>query len=208
MNYKWARDFTLQLLGQYSVAGSEVKTSYNNQADYVKRIPKLLDDAAVLLATGAGKIRTVTELKSLTKRRLGQWVLYQLPEDCWQVCSGGLIRTDREQLHRYSRYRLLGDNGIAVPQTLDGEMWLEYFRYPALLGDDPRDTASLDNTVEVQMALPYYAAALLVMGDDSFAYSALMNEFEAKVSRMGELPQGELTVIEDDYSAEEAEWNG
>jgi len=208
MDYKWAQNFILQLINQYSVAGSEVASSYNNQADYLKRIPKLLDDAAIHVATGAGKIRTITALESLTRKTMGSWYLYELPEDCWQVCSEGLIRTDWEQLHRYSKYRLLGDNGLAVPKTLDGEMHLEYFRYPALLGDSPQDNTPLDNTVEAQMALPYYAAALIVMQDDSFAYSALMNEFEAKLSRMGERMQAQITIIEDAYDAGEAEING
>ena len=118
MTYKWARDFVLQLLNQYSVAGSRVEESYNNQADYLAKIPRLLDDAQVYVATGTGKIRTLTEMASLTKKKMGAWVLYELPADCWQVCSGGLIRTDGPQLHRYSRYRLLGDNGIAVPKDL------------------------------------------------------------------------------------------
>ena len=208
MNYKWAKDFVTQLINQYSVAGSEIAVSYNNQADYLKRIPKLLDDAQVLVATGAGKIRTITALESLTRKSVGAWVLYELPKDCWQVCSGGLIRADGEQLHRYSKYRLLGDNGLAVPKTLDGEMMLEYFRYPALLGDAPQDNTPLDNTVEAQMAIPYYAAALLVMQDDRFAYSALMNEFEAKLSRMGERLQAQITIIEDAYDAAEADHNG
>lgn len=208
MTYKWARDFVLQLLNQYSVAGTEVPESYNNQADYLVKIPKLLDDAQLYVATGSGKIRTLTDMESLTRRSMGAWVLYELPEDCWQVCSGGLIRMDGPQLHRYSRYRLLGDNGIAVPGELDGELLLEYFRYPALLGDDPVDSAPLDNTVEAQMALPYYAAAHMVMTDDAFAYSALMNEFEAKLARMGERRQAEITVVEDDYSAAEAMYNG
>ena len=115
---------------------------------------------------------------------------------------------DGPQLHRYSRYRLLGDNGITVPKELDGALMLEYFRYPALLGDDPVDTTPLDNTREAQMALPYYVAAHLVMQDDAFAYSALMNEFEAKLARMGERLQAELTIVEDAYSAGEARHNG
>jgi len=208
MTYQWARDFVLQLLNQYSVAGSRVEESYNNQADYLGKIPKLLDDAQIYVATGSGKIRTITNTASLPRKPMGAWVFYQLPEDCWQVCSGGLIRTDGPQLHRYSRYRLLGDNGIAVPKELDGELMLEYFRYPALLGDDPVDTTPLDNTREAQMALPYYVAAHLVMQDDAFAYSALMNEFEAKLARMGERLQAELTIVEDAYSAGEARHNG
>lgn len=208
MTYKWARDFVLQLLNQYSVAGSKVADSYNNQADYLAKIPKMLDDAQVYVATSTGKIRTITDMSSLTRKTVGEWTLYELPEDCWQICSGGLIRADGPQLHRYSKYRLLGDNGVAVPKELDGELLLEYFRYPALLGDDPVDSANLDNTVEAQMAVPYYAAAMLVMQDDAFVYSALMNEFESKLARMGERRQAELTVIEDAYSAGEAQYNG
>ena len=208
MTYKWARDFVLQLINRYSVAGSEIAASYNNQADYIARIPALLNDAQIHVATNTGKIRTLTALDSLERKTMGEWILYQLPADCWQVCSGGLIRTDGPQLHRYSKYRLLGDNGLAVPKSLDGEMMLEYFRYPALLGGDPAEDAKLDNTVEAQMALPYYVAALLVLQDDAFAYSALMNEFESKLARMGERLQAQLTPIEDAYDAGEAMYNG
>ena len=207
MDYKWARDYTLELINQYSIAGTEIPGSYNNQADYVHRIPKLLDDAQVHIATTAGKIRAITALSSMPRSRMGEWILYQLPEDCWQVCSGGIIRTDGPQLHRYSKYKLLGENGIAVPGTLDGELMLEYYRYPALLGSDPAETDPLDNTPQAQMALPYYAAAMLVLQDNAFAYSALMNEFESKLSRIGERQQAQLTVIEDAYSAMETEYN-
>ena len=82
---------------------------------------------------------------------------------------------------------------------------LEYFRYPSLLGVNPMDEASLDNTLEAQMALPYYVAAHLVMHDNAFAYQALYNEFEAKLARLGEQLQAEPTVVEDSYDA--AEWN-
>ena len=159
MDYKWARDFTLELINQYSITGSEVEASYNNQADYLRRLPKLLNDAQVYVATNAGKIRTVAALKSLQSRKVGAWFLYQLPEDCWQVCSGGLIRMDGPVMQRYHRYHLMGDNGIAVPDELDGEMFLEYYRYPVLLGQEPAERTKLDNTVEAQMALPYYVAA-------------------------------------------------
>ena len=207
MDYKWARDFTLELINQYSIAGGEIATTYNNQSDYLRRIPKLLNDAQVCVATNAGKIRTITDLKSLKRTRMGSWFTYQLPEDCWQVCSGGLIRTDGDRFQRYHRYHLVGDNSIAVPGELDGNMHLEYYRYPALLEQDPADDAKLDNTVEAQMALPYYVAAHLVMQDDAFAYSALLNEFEGKLARMGERLQTDVNVVEDSYSAGEWEYN-
>lgn len=207
MDYKWARDFTLELMNQYSIAGGEIAETYNNQSDYLRRIPKLLNDAQVYVATNAGKIRTITDLKSLKRTRMGSWFTYQLPEDCWQVCSGGLIRTDGDRFQRYHKYHLVGDNGIAVPGELDGDMHLEYYRYPALLGQEPADDVKLDNTVEAQMVLPYYVAAHLVMHDDAFAYSALLNEFEAKLARLGERLQTDMNVVEDSYSAGEWEYN-
>lgn len=207
MDYKWAREFTLELVNQYSIAGGEIATTYNNQADYLRRIPKLLNDAQVYVATNAGKIRTITDLKSLKRSRMGSWFMYQLPEDCWQVCSGGIIRTDGPRFQRYHKYHLVGDNGIAVPEELDGEMHLEYYRYPALLEQEPADEAKLDNTVEAQMALPYYVAAHIVMQDDAFAYATLMNEFEAKLARLGERLQTDMNVVEDCYSAGEEFYN-
>jgi len=207
MTYKWARDFALELINQYSIAGQEIPTGYNNQADYLKRIPKLLDDAQMYVATTAGKIRTITALRSLPRRELGAWWLYQLPQDCWQVCSGGLVRYDGPVLERYHEYRSVGDNGIAVPKELDGELVLEYYRYPLMVGDSPKDDAELDNTREAQMVLPYYVAAHLVMQDNSFAYASLYNEFEAKLARLAEQLQTELTVVEDAYSAAELLYN-
>ena len=207
MNYKWAKEFTLELINQYSMAGAEIPASYNNQADYLRRIPKLLDDAQVYVATGAGKIRAMAALESLPKQNMGEWVLYRLPKDCWQVCSGGLFRTDGPRLQRYHRYHLVGDNGVALPGQVDGTLLLEYYRYPALLGDAPLDEDPLDNTLEAQMALPYYAAAHIVMHDNAFAYASLFNEFEGKLARLGERPHTDLNVVENAYDAGEWEYD-
>lgn len=203
MDYAWARDFTLELINQYSIAGEKVQEGYNNQADYLARIPKLLDDGQMYMATTSARMRTVVPLCGLARQGMGAWVMYHLPEDCWQVCSGGLIRTDGPVLQRYHGYHLVGNDGIAVPGDLDGKMMLEYYRYPALLGKDPMDDDRLDNVPEAQMALPYYAAAHLVMQDDAFAYQALYNEFEAKLARLGEQPQAEMNTVEDAYSPSE-----
>ena len=111
-------------------------------------------------------------------------------------------------IQRYHKYRMLGSKQIAIPEGLRGELELEYFRRPKLLGASPSDGDELDNTVEVQMALPYYAASHLVMYDNAFAYSALMNEFETKLERLYELPQTELTITEDVYDPVEWRYEG
>ena len=33
MTYGWARDYALELIHQYSIMGTEIQLSYNNQAD-------------------------------------------------------------------------------------------------------------------------------------------------------------------------------
>lgn len=196
MDYKWAREFTLKLIHQYSMAGTEIPASYNNQADDLLRIPGLLDDGQMYIATNQGRIRATVPLGELERKVVGGWVEYTLPKDCWQVC-GGLIRLEDGELRRDYKYRRIGDNRILVPATVGEGVLLEYFRYPKLLGSDPADSAELDNTPVAQMALPYYAAAHIVMYDNAFAYQALYNEFEAKMIRLAGAPYAEPEQVED-----------
>ncbi len=207
MNYKWVKDFALKLINQYSVAGEQIAETYNVQADYINKIPELVETGQLYIATTTGRIRTVVPLASLETSDMGSWTLYHLPEDCWQVCSGGLVRCDGPVMQRYHKYHMVGDKGIAIPEKLDGDMFLEYYRYPLPVGTDPDEQAKLDNTVEAQMVLPYYVAAHLVMHDNAFAYSALFNEFESRLARLSEMPQAEMTVVEDSYSATECNYN-
>lgn len=207
MNYKWARDFTLELINQYSIAGSRIPDSYNNQADYVLRIPKLLDDAQMYAATNQARIRAVVPMENLDHREREGWVMYELPEDCWQVCSSGILRLYDGKVQRYHKYHQVGDRGIMVPASLDGCLHLEYFRYPTLLGQNPTESTELDNSAAAQMALPYYVAAHLAMHDDPFVYQALYNEFEAKLARLAEVPKAEITSVEDSYDATEWPYN-
>lgn len=199
MNYQWARDFTLKLINQYSIAGNAVLESYNNQSDYLYRIPELIDDAQMIAATTHARIRKLVPISELEQENRGGWIVVKFPEDCWQPCGTGLIRLHDGQFQRFHRYYLAGDTELMLPPDVGGDLYLEYFRYPTLLGTKPADNAELDNTLAVQMALPYYAAAYLVRPDDKFAYAAFSNEFETKLARLSEPPQAEIHVVEHPY---------
>lgn len=201
MNYQWAKDFTLQLINQYSVAGVKLSETYSNQADYLKRIPKLLDDAQVYAATTTACIRELEPLETMPCDENGEWLVYTLPKNCWQICSGGLVRYDGETFQRFHRYHPVGGNKIAVPKALKGELAVEYFRYPRLLGEEPDDTKELDNTVPVQMALPYYVAAYLLLQDDAYSHQRLKMEFEERLGRMQERPHTDVNLVDDAYGA-------
>lgn len=202
MNYKWVRDHALSLIDRYSTAGDPIAPSYNNQADYLRRIPDLVDDAQIHLATTTARIRALVPLSAMSGDVNGSWLVCTLPRDCWQLSSAGLISFEGGKLTRLHRYHPLGPRRFALPLPVEGEVYAEYFRYPRLMGDAPADTDVLDNTVEAQRAIPYYVAACLVMQDDPYVCQTLMNEFESRLARLAELPHTELYTVEDDYAME------
>ena len=56
LTLKDVQDMSLQLINQYSIAGSSIASSYNNQQDYLLRIPLLVNAAQNYVATTAKKI--------------------------------------------------------------------------------------------------------------------------------------------------------
>ena len=62
MTYGEMKDFVLQLINQYSVAGSRVPLTYNDQADLVARIPALMRDGLIYVVTTARRLRAVADL--------------------------------------------------------------------------------------------------------------------------------------------------
>lgn len=194
MTYGWAKNYALQLMNQYSMAGEPIPESYNNQDDYLRRIPGLINDAQLLLAATEGAMRTTVPLEELEQERRGRWRVYTLPEDCIQMCAG-LLRLDRPGRER--RYRMAGRR-LEVWADED-QLALEYLRRPNLLGEEPAEDAELDNTVEAQMVVPYYVAAHLLMYDNAFAYAALLNEFEQRRVLLREMTRTEWGLVEDAY---------
>lgn len=198
MDYKWARDFTLRLIDQYSTAGEVVAETYNGQADYIMRIPSLLNSAQIHVATTAGKIRTAVPLRNLELRN----GLYIMPDDFWQFCGGMIRRYGANDWKRFNFGHIIGNNQLVLPEDVGGDIIVEYYRLPGLLSDDPTDTEELDNTVAAQMILPYYAAAHLVMQDNQYAYQSLMNEFETRLSRLAPPLVAVCDTVSDDYGTD------
>lgn len=195
MTYGWAKSFALQLMNQYSMAGEPIPESYNNQDDDLRRIPGLIDDAQLLLATTEGRMRELRPLSEMEGERRGMWMVYPLPEDCWQM-RAGLLRLDRPG--REARYRLAGGR-LEVWQEAAERLALEYDRLPRSVGENPSDDTELDNSVSVQQLIPWYVAAHLLMYDNAFAYAALLNEFEQRRVLLREMTRTEWGLVEDAY---------
>ena len=198
MTYGVMKDFVLQLLNTYSVAGSKVAQTYNDQADLIARIPALTRDGLLYVTTTVRRLRAVTEL--VCPETVGDMHIFDLPDDCYQLC-GGLLRVDGDGVHRVRNYQVLAGRRVILPKFQDGVWLAEYFRYPAVPAGIPEDDDFLDCPPEAQSAVAYYVAAHLAMEDNNYLHGALYNEFEMKLLRLQEGQFLECGVTEDVYAA-------
>ena len=199
MTYEQVKDQVLKLLNQYSVAGDEVDGSYNNQADYIKRIPDLVNDAMMEIATTARKIPTVLNLADLYQEDLGKVVRYTLPKDFYQFVSGSVVKTEDGRVLHTNIYATQGKRHLIVPKEEAGDYTITYYRYPKLLEDRPSDSDQLDNEPETHSAVCFYVAAYLVIHDDPFQYATFYNKYEDKLAKMGPGVHAEVRTADDVY---------
>ena len=189
MTYGQMQSRVLKLLNRESMAGSPVAASYNNQQDYLNRIPALVNDALLEISTTGRKIPAVLELSSLEWEDLGEMRRYTLPEDFYQFRTGdSFLRTAAGQVLHTNRYTLQGRSYLLVPGAEveeGGSYEIGYYRYPALLPEKPAAETELDNVPETHDAAAFYAAAFLALHDDSFLFASFYNKYEDKLRKMG-----------------------
>ena len=199
MNYGQVKKLVLQLLNQYSVAGTLVADSYNNQQDYILRIPALVNDAVMEIATTARKIPTTLFLGDLYREERGGEVLYTLPEDFYQFVSGSVVKSVEGKLLHTNCYKMQERRYLLLPKEEAGDYTVTYYRYPRLLSDKPADSDILDNEPETHYAVPFYVAAHLAAHDEPFLYQALYNKYEDKLAKMGPGVAAEVRPVADSY---------
>ncbi len=193
MTYAQLKKDVLSLINQYSIAGRVIEPTYNNQADYLLRIPNFADDAQVLIATTAKPIPSAVKLCDLDSEQIGDMTLYTMPGNFHRFRTTGILDLSGGDARRIPIKGYLMDSQFMLGAHDPHQCIAEYFRYPCLLGENPADDARLDNTEDAQRIIPYYVAAHLVMYDDAYHHSALHNEFE---TRMARLQRSVVTTLE------------
>ena len=199
MNYGQFRDQVLKILNQYSIAGNRVLSTYNNQQDYLSRIPGFLNDAMMEIATTAKKIPVVVALSSLMSEEIGDQIRYYLPDDFYQFRTGGIVRLRDGELVHTNSYCTQGRQYLLVPKDDADSYEVSYYRYPALVPDPVTDDAELDNTPETHYAAAFYVAAHLAAHDDMELSGMLHNAYEDKLAKMSPGVHAEVHAVSDAY---------
>ena len=91
MTYGEARDKTLQLINSYSLGGRVIESSYNEQQDYLNRIPGLLNDAMMFIAMNIRPIQAQESLDYKYAERVGGMYRFDLPTDFYEIDTAGLL---------------------------------------------------------------------------------------------------------------------
>ena len=185
MTYGELKKRVLQLILSYSVAGSEIPATYNNQADYLAMIPGLVNNGQMDIATSVKRLPAQVLLEDLETETINGRVMYKLPADCWIPFTGGLLYERSRRYERFFGYRFIG-NAIELRCYAPEGLILEYWRYPVLIDSLTVDSTELDNTPDVHECLVFYVAAHLLAYDDPYRYTVFKNMYEERMSRLRE----------------------
>lgn len=200
MNYGQLRDHVLKLINQYSIAGNKIASSYNNQQDYLNRIPAFANDAMMEIATTVRKIPTIVKVADLPCEDLGEDIRFTMPADFYQLKSGDTIRLQDGRVIPEGGFMQVASRYVIVKKDIaEQAMELTYYRYPHPLKAQPNDEDVLDNDVDTHYAIPYYVASFLIPDDNEYLSSMLYNKFEDKLGKLTNVISAEITHVTDAY---------
>ena len=198
MTYGELKNRILELIFSYSVSGSQIPATYNNQADYIAMIPGLVNNGQMDIATSVKRIPAMVMLSELESEQIGERVLYKLPADCWLPFTGGLLFPKSWRYERFFMYRIIAGK-LELPWHAPEGLALEYWRYPERVSAETSDDTVLDNTPDVHECLVFYVAAHLLAYGDAYRYTTFLNMYEERISRLREPVWIEPGPIEDVY---------
>lgn len=211
MTYGELKTKVLNLVFSYSIAGEEIKSSYNNQQDYVNMIPPLLSSVQAYIYQ-IKKIRDSILLRDLEVEDIGGSYIYHLPDDCMKVIPGIIVPRGKKHgpvFERRMDYKLFGGTKMLAPKDYPEDAILEYEKRAVPIPQNVSDNYVLKNTEEVNEIIPFYIAAFVVMYDDPFRYAALYNEFETRLQRLQTNPTYvEMNDIVDVYGGFDGAFDG
>jgi len=182
----------LRLLNQYSIAGTTVPITYNDQADDIERMLDLINDAQMEIAKTNRPIEETFSF-NIPKVESGTPdvdISITMPEEFIHAISITFIPLegkDRRTIYA-NDYNWIGDSTLLLPNRPAGTYTILYSRYPVYYDSDTPDTTELDNTPDTHVIIPYYVAAMIAQDQNPKQYLYLYNRWETGLSRLNIKP--------------------
>lgn len=194
----------LRLLNQYSIAGTPVPLSYNDQADDIARMLDLINDAQMEIAKTNKPIEETISFK-IPKVEPGtpsSSISYQMPEEFWYPLSITFIPADggdKRTVHA-NQFDWIGDETLLLPNKPAGTYTVLYSRYPVRYDASTSDNTELDNKPDTHVIIPYYVAAMIAQDQNPKQYYYLYNRWETGLARLSNRPAfATITEVDDAY---------
>jgi hypothetical protein len=201
MTYGELKNLVLRHIDQYTVAGSPVPLDYNNQADFVNKIPDLTNIALRTIATQAAPLTgTIIPYKDCIDDILlmsNGWCKISMPCDFWRIRGDGIGLMGSDGFRASRNYRFLSAREILVRRDELPTMMITYDRFPRKVRGV--DTEDLDCDESVAQCASFYIAAQLMRTEDPYAYQSLFNEYSNMLSQLVRPITADFVRSEDVY---------
>lgn len=195
-------DAVFQLLNQYSITGTVVPLSYNDQADNQNRMISLINDAQMQIAT---TVKPIDEHMTFIVPEIPATVppadvVYQMPDDFNYAIGVHLSPFHGHGMIDAPRYKWVGEGTLLVPNRPAGAYRVDYCRFPVHYPATVDLNTELDNKPDTHGAIPYFVASMIMIDENPSAYAALKNQWEDRLSRLGyKPPHASTTQVQDVY---------
>lgn len=200
MTYGEFKILVLKHIDQYTVAGEKVPLSYNNQADFVNKIPELTNIVLRMLATTTAPLTETVAASSFADAMPmpGGWSKITLPKDFWRINGSGLLTMEESGLSINGNYRFLTNRDLIVRTSEIPSMLIRYDRYPRRVKGVDNETLDCDDAVAD--CASFYVGAQLMRTEDPYVYQSMMNEYSSMMAQIAKPITAEYVRSQDVYS--------
>ena len=199
MRYAEFKDHVMQLIDRYSSNAKILDNLYNDQSDYAMRIPSLLNSALTDVSINGRAFSGELYADDFENSQVPGWLRTEVPPDFIRM-KPVLMLGDRPYYDQ-GYYRTGPYINVRTDLVRSGSV-LEYERYPRPVPNDPGadiDLMVIDGDNDQIYAAALYVAGRLVVDEDAFVYSSLMNEYDDRLTNMKSTRWAEITYTPDVY---------
>ena len=179
------RAYYFEVVGDVDITitcGDETEHIDNFSTDF-KRYKGAFEHKAEMTIAFSGNymytVRNIAIFAVPTPHDYGEYIRYRLPDNCYKVMT---LEMNRQSLDSGCFY--YKGNSVFISSKLRGEIIMDYHAYPKTIDGDTDDFYVLEVDDELQDAMCFYVAALLLQSENPSMYSILYSQYQNKLTNI------------------------